>query len=360
MGTKPKFAQAGGANDNGQPVSTPSGGPKIKLNLRPTPEASTPAPAPPQVATPLAAPSPRLHFKAPASQPDTPKAPLMKRVTSNGPTPAPKPVPTPPIGNSKPATEVQKPIPSPQPVAAPVVAPLPRSMPPPTPARPTVPSTPARTVPPSAPSPSLITVPAPVGRANPANPLPAVSTGLRTSLYSPQTPVPQARPAQTILMYSPDVKGAPPRPAQIPAPAPRQTPAPLVPRAPAPSTPMVRRPLPPAPLIRSFDFSFDAAIRQPTASSGKRMKTVKLNNMRGVTCHSTSIKHESTRLEVVAHLRTTDKLAETSGPIFTLRYEGRKIAGSLVKSDAMEENSESSVIGCRWDVPVITKSAYSR
>ena len=127
--------------------------------------------------------------------------------------------------------------------------------------------------------------------------------------------------------------------------------------------PLVRRPLPALPMIESMEFAFDAT----GSSGGKQLKTVRLRNQRGVTNHSTSIRQETTRLEIIAHLgkQATATLTDGSAmdidssvapavPNFSLKYEGRRISGTTLPT-----KPGGAAGGCKWDVPVTSRSALS-
>jgi hypothetical protein len=134
--------------------------------------------------------------------------------------------------------------------------------------------------------------------------------------------------------------------------------------------PLIRRPLPAPPTVESLDFAYDTA----GTGGSKQLKTTRLRNMRGVTNHSTSIRQETTRLEIVAHLgkqaagANKPKAADGSAmevdppvalsipapPHFSLKCEGRRISGTPVSKDP-----GSPVVGYKWDVPVTSRSAMS-
>jgi hypothetical protein len=133
------------------------------------------------------------------------------------------------------------------------------------------------------------------------------------------------------------------------------------------------------PLLKNLDFAYDVMARtteqDDAKANSKRMKLVQLRNLRGVTNHTTTIRQETTRLEIVAHL---SELAEKTpkndamevdgairpiipapvAPHFSLRYEGRRISGTTVPVEG-ETIPGGRVAGCKWDVPVTSRSALS-
>ena len=143
--------------------------------------------------------------------------------------------------------------------------------------------------------------------------------------------------------------------------------------------PLIRRPLPSLPLLKHLDFAYDVLTRATdqadAKANSKRMKLVQLRNLRGVTNHTATIRQETTRLEIVAHLaEVAEKTAASdamevegapkptlsvpTAPHFSLRYEGRRISGTMVPVEG-ETMPGGRVAGCKWDVPVTARSALS-
>lgn len=170
-----------------------------------------------------------------------------------------------------------------------------------------------------------------------------------------------------------------PPPAMTPASVPRPSPAPAMPRPQVPMIPLVRRPLPSLPILKRLDFAYDvltrATVQDDAKANSKRMKLVQLRNLRGVTNHTATIRQETTRLEIVAHLGEigekppANDAMEVEGapkpippasftPHFSLRYEGRRISGTTVPAEG-ETLPGGRVSGCKWDVPVTSRSALS-
>jgi hypothetical protein len=347
--------------------------------------------------------TPRIQLKTSTSHNEKLRTPALPRVPSGSRADVPAQTPRPPVAHkaSDPSLNISN-----SQFSSSAVPPITNAVTPPTPAA----ANPATPVPKAAaaPAPAMqpnsqfgesLSRPSPAPVSTPLGRIPNQSmTGMRPSPTIPSArpmgPPPmstqQQPPARPNSMFppvsvasmhpmTPQMQPRLPPPAMAPVSVPRPSPAPVMPRPQVPVIPLIRRPLPSLPILKRLDFAYDVLTRatahDDAKANSKRMKLVQLRNLRGVPNHTATIRQETTRLEIVAHLGEVAEKTPASDamevegapkpilpasitPHFSLRYEGRRISGTTVLAEG-ETLPGGRVAGCKWDVPVTSRSALS-